>query len=187
VDLFERMSVRSDAKKSASDKATYEAKQDAIKNFALFGGYDPEQVMAGAEQVSRLGDEQASNFQDAMARPANYVMKAPYNQPPTKEQFDPAAARAYEGFKDMVAGKKRQQGLSFEEKKELLDKDYGLKKELKQTQGGGTVDKYANLGGGKPAALDTGSDTSSAVKGWWTDLFNGKKKEEKKKDTLGIY
>mgnify|MGYP001570323951 CR=1 FL=1 len=81
--------------KMAMDKSDYEKEQDKIKNFADYGGFDPEQVMAGGAEAALMGDEAGASLQGKMA--------------------GTPSLRAYKGFQKRM-GEKYEGRLSLEDK-----------------------------------------------------------------------
>ena len=82
----------------AQDKEEYQREQDKIKNFAAYGGYDPEQVMAGSAQEAMLSDPDLTAFQAKMT-----------------SRFNPADERALRGFREKIGSR----DMTFEQRKEL--------------------------------------------------------------------
>lgn len=159
----------------AAKKQEYEQGQDAIKNFALYGGYDPEQVMQGSREAMAgplAADAEVSRFQE---------LQAGGKDSPAPAKMTPAS-KAYKGFRDMFSEKLAGSGLNFEQKKELERLHADETRRTKATPSGGTKDKYAGMGGAaKPAELE------EATTSWWDSLMGRGKKDKKKKDSLGIY
>lgn len=98
----------------------YQRGQDEIKNFALFGGLPPEDVMRGSKQASAgfLEDADLVSLQ-FKAAPRNYVMKPePGYQP--KAPIDKGADTAFKKYQEFLSGK-RAKGLSVEDRLALIE------------------------------------------------------------------
>lgn len=130
--------------KMAQDKSDYEKEQDSNKNFIATGGYNIDQLRAGAQEAALMGNGSEESFKANMANPGNMVMRNEYQNPSSN-------LKAYMGFQDKMA-KKYEGKLSLEDRIAFENITSANKIKLKETQGGGTKDNWAGMGAGGSAA-----------------------------------
>ena len=158
--------------KMAQDKESYEREQDRIKNFQSYGGFRPEQVMAGGEEAAFMGSEAEESFKANMAVPGNLVMKREFKAPSQN-------LKAYLSFQERM-GQKYEGKLSFEQRQALLDLERKGKIELKETSPGakkydfgGKVDEPLEEPDAAPFKWSSprtwGKQTKEDVAGWDKD------------------
>lgn len=120
--------------KMAKDNSDYEKEQDSNKNFIATGGYNIDQLRAGAQESALMGDGSEESFKANLANPSSNL-------------------KAYMGFQDKMA-KKYEGKLSLEDKIAFENMTSANKIKLKETQGGGTKDNWGGMGaGGESSSL----------------------------------